>query len=370
MIEAVWEAYMKMQWNKYENEKGRDNILNRLIKDNVPVVIYGPGKFGRAVAECIINNNIQILCFLDKEEYWTPGKSLMICEKEIICLTRKQLMEMSGTYNMLLGMNDYSQLKDLKREFKDCHYVEYLDVYPSHIMPKSFLTENSKILNEIYLNLYDSESREVLEAYLYARYTGDVECLSNLMHDSKYLYDWDLLALSREDVVIDGGAFIGDSIIEIKDYLGVIPHKVYAFEPDINNAEKISSHFSDEELENIVVVNAGLYSNDRTIHFDTSGTLGSAISEQAEDVVLVHSLDMHKEYSDATVIKMDIEGSELEALRGSEKLIREKKPRLAICIYHRNEDLIQIYEFLKQFEYRFFMRQHSTSVEETVLYAV
>ena len=116
-------------------------------------------------------------------------------------------------------------------------------MYPSHIMPKSFLTENSKILNEIYLNLYDSESREVLEAYLYARYTGDVECLSNLMHDSKYLYDWDLLALSREDVVIDGGAFIGDSIIEIKDYLGVIPHKVYAFEPDINNAEKISFAF-------------------------------------------------------------------------------------------------------------------------------
>ena len=72
----------------------------------------------------------------------------------------------------------------------------------------------------------------------------------------------------------------------------------------------------------------------------------------------------------ATFIKMDIEGSELAALRGAEQLIRKNHPRLAVCIYHRSQDIVEIYQFLQQFEYRFYLRQHAFSAEETVLYAV
>lgn len=178
------------------------------------------------------------------------------------------------------------------------------------------------------------------------------------------------MSLSRNDVVLDGGAYIGDSILEMKKYLGVLPDKVYAFEPDRDNAEKIGLHFSDGELEQICVVAAGLYSRDDIVHFSATGTLGSEISEGAENTIITQAIDLHSEYDDATIIKMDIEGSEYEALRGSINLLRKNKPALAICIYHKNEDLITIYEFLKQFGYHFYLRQHSASVEETVLYAI
>lgn len=61
---------------------------------------------------------------------------------------------------------------------------------------------------------------------------------------------------------------------------------------------------------------------------------------------------------------MDIEGSEMEALRGAENLIKNNKPRLAICIYHKNEDIIDIYNYLKPFGYSFYLRQHACSCEE------
>lgn len=230
-------------------------------------------------------------------------------------LNESSIIEKSELYNMLLGMIDYSLLFDLRNEFKNCHYVEYLDVFPLHIMSKTFLSENNNIIH-IYAELSDSESKQVLEAYLYARCTGDVEILSSLMHDSRYLYDWELLDLSKDDIVIDGGAYIGDSILEMKEYLGGLPNKIFAFEPDKNNVEKIALHFSDKKQEHISVVAAGLYSRDDIIRFSSTGTLESGISEEAKDAIATQALDMHNEYKDATMIKMDIEGSELKALQG------------------------------------------------------
>ncbi len=47
-----------------------------------------------------------------------------------------------------------------------------------------------------------------------------------------------------------------------------------------------------------------------------------------------------------TFIKMDIEGSELAALRGAERIIRQQRPKLAICVYHKPEDMWEIPNFI------------------------
>ena len=69
---------------------------------------------------------------------------------------------------------------------------------------------------------------------------------------------------------------------------------------------------------------------------------------------------------------MDIEGSEYNALLGSRRIIREQKPKLAICVYHKPEDIIQIPELILSInnEYRFYIRHYSTIGGETVLYAL
>jgi hypothetical protein len=63
---------------------------------------------------------------------------------------------------------------------------------------------------------------------------------------------------------------------------------------------------------------------------------------------------------------------ELEALKGAEKTIRRYKPKLAICLYHRREDFIEIPLFIKELvpEYKFFMRHYSDYAYDTILYAV
>jgi hypothetical protein len=70
---------------------------------------------------------------------------------------------------------------------------------------------------------------------------------------------------------------------------------------------------------------------------------------------------------------MDIEGSEIEALKGAADTIRTKKPRLAISVYHKPEDIIEIPAFLKELtpDYKFYLRHDClVNLTETILYAV
>ena len=98
---------------------------------------------------------------------------------------------------------------------------------------------------------------------------------------------------------------------------------------------------------------------------------GSTVS--AEGDVQIELTDIDSEVGDdkVTFIKMDIEGAELNALKGACKTILKNRPRLAICIYHKPEDICEIPEYLLSLvpEYRFWIRHYSSNEWETVLYA-
>ena len=69
---------------------------------------------------------------------------------------------------------------------------------------------------------------------------------------------------------------------------------------------------------------------------------------------------------------MDIEGAELEALQGGAKLIKKNHPKLAICVYHKPEDIYTIPQLLLEYNpnYTFYLRHYSLWRSETVLYAI
>ena len=73
-----------------------------------------------------------------------------------------------------------------------------------------------------------------------------------------------------------------------------------------------------------------------------------------------------------TFIKMDIEGKEYYALMGAKEIIAIQKPRLAISVYHRTDDIIKIPALLLELvpEYKFCIRHYSILSNETILYAL
>ena len=73
----------------------------------------------------------------------------------------------------------------------------------------------------------------------------------------------------------------------------------------------------------------------------------------------------------ATFIKIDIEGAELKTIEGAENIIKKYRPKLAICAYHKGDDIFEIPLAIKKLvlEYILYLRQHSDSLLDTVLYA-
>ena len=106
------------------------------------------------------------------------------------------------------------------------------------------------------------------------------------------------------------------------------------------------------------------------MHFAESEA-GSCVAETGMSIIQGIALDEIVKDENITFIKMDIEGSELKALEGARNTIIRNKPKLAICIYHKPEDIIEVPFYLLSLvpEYKFYIRHYSSCLWETVLYA-
>lgn len=148
--------------------------------------------------------------------------------------------------------------------------------------------------------------------------------------------------------------------------------KIYVWDPDEVNLKQLRKNI--RKYDNVVCIPCGMWSKQDELRFNSTGGGDSSITEDnAADLqtIKVDSIDNVCAGDKVTFIKMDIEGSEQEALRGAVNVIRRDKPRLAICVYHKFEDLYEIPFWIKQTvpEYKIYMRHHSDEVAETVVYA-
>ncbi len=106
--------------------------------------------------------------------------------------------------------------------------------------------------------------------------------------------------------------------------------------------------------------------------FDQGASSASKITPSGKVEIPVTTLDNILKNRPVTFIKMDIEGGEIDALNGSRNIINEQKPVLAICVYHKFNDIFDIPLLIKSFgiNYKYYLRHYSNYVSETVLYAV
>ena len=121
----------------------------------------------------------------------------------------------------------------------------------------------------------------------------------------------------------------------------------------------------------IMLFDKGLSKEADILYFQEEG-VSSRLSEQGTVRIPVVNIDGVPECRDVTFIKMDIEGAEMDALYGAKETIKRNRPKLAVCIYHSDEDMVRITEYIHSLvpEYRLYVRHHSRSAVETVVYAV
>lgn len=185
----------------------------------------------------------------------------------------------------------------------------------------------------------------------------------------------------EKEILVDCGAYDGDTIRDFIKWNNSNYETIYAFEPSIRNYEKCAQYLNENKIENCRLFNKGTWSQSATLKFssylfDTGDhVIGDSRdvnnSEMNVNEIKVVSIDEILKGNKATFIKMDVEGSELESLIGAKETITQYSPRLAVSIYHKLEDIfdIPLYILQQNNDYRFKIRHYSSGICETVLYA-
>jgi len=176
------------------------------------------------------------------------------------------------------------------------------------------------------------------------------------------------------DQVIDAGGCFGDTALAFADAVGDAGH-VYVFDPLPMHCAIIGQTLAMNPAlaPRISIYPFGLTDevNDAPpLPFDHRINPGARIEAGIPTLTIDAAVGSHG-VSRVDFIKMDIEGSELGALRGAEASIRRWCPKLAISLYHRPEDFFSIPAWINSLGlgYRFFLDHYSIHHEETVLYA-
>lgn len=234
-----------------------------------------------------------------------------------------------------------------------------------------FCIQNVGGLREIYDSFADQKSKDVMDAYLNQRISGKFDYLKEFKDDDQY-YNDEVVDLSRIENIVDCGAYNGDSFERFRNnfeqrtgekYMG----QAWLWEAESKNVDVLINKYADDK--NVHVIGIGAGKEKAIVKFGGEGTAGSIGA--GDDEIEIDSID-HIVGGKVNFIKMDIEGAEYDALLGARDTICRDKPVLAICVYHKRDDLLTIPKLIRSFsaEYRFYLRAYSRHSSEIVLYAV
>jgi FkbM family methyltransferase len=234
--------------------------------------------------------------------------------------------------------------------------------------------------------LTDDRSVTVFNALLMSMLTGSIAPCHDVMEKDMY-FCLPEFAGNFDEAFVDAGAFVGDTVERfIWENLGTFRH-IYAFEPGYRQfkameqrVQRLASEWAFDR-DSVYLVRAGLsdspgrmsctFLNEAPLRHGLSD-FGSEITVDEDDPASakVLTLDSYLDGRPVSFIKADVEGMEMELLRGAQRTIRTCRPKMSLCVYHYPSHLYEVAEYVRTLvpEYRLRLRHHAPLFGDFVLY--
>ncbi|MDF2511039.1 MAG: hypothetical protein K0S04_905 [Herbinix sp.] len=343
-----------------EVSEGQDSIL----VNNILIPIISLERFYE------MGIDISVFCYSDHEKMKDKIERLQIHGINKLHFMANEIV--LGYFGALKKLED-SQV--YSKEFL-CLMKELVEMWNSKFdFPRFYRPHNREAilielekLGKTYELLEDDLSKKTFENTLKYRFCGETGYLTEVLQKDQYC-PTDIFSFSDEEVIIDGGAAQGDSLSRFIELCNGKYPKIYCFEANQDYCRGIKYCFKHENLH---IINKGLYDKNAMLFWHENGH-GSYLSEEKKSDFQLEVVSLDDTIKEkVTFIKMDIEGAEQKAILGAKDIIQRDKPKLAICIYHKENDLWDIPLLIKELvpEYKIYIRSYYDVMdEETVCYA-
>ena len=358
-------------------EKAFDEIVQS--RSNL-IVLYGSGRFGRKILALLRLHSTNVIAFVDNNSsLWgslVDGVTVFSPKEACNKFGKKALFIITVaspghsfimTRNKLIELGCDRIVSSLPLLWK---YAPEILPYYSYETPLYF-SRCSRIIKKAFKLLADDKSQEIFIEHIRFRMTGSFDNLPTPDIEKQYFPSF--INLRFDEVFVDCGAYDGDTIRGLLER--TVSPTIFGYEPDPQNYQKLEAYVGAlpiKQRKKIHIYQNSLGSKTRKIRFASSGTAAAAASATGDKIVNEITLDSQIFNPSPTFLKMDIEGGEGAALQGAKKMIRSGKPKVAVCVYHRPDDLwrlpLQLIEMNRN--YKFFLRSYDYDGWETVLYAI
>ena len=346
-----------------------DNGVNRIkaaLHESADVVLFGINSDSERVVKSRLGTQIRGVfdSFSDagKNFFGTPILSAEQIAKETIVVN-------SVTNSRPLTAHKWLADKKFKNIFFLADYLRFQEA--EDLMPnfcrefRATIEDCHEVWDNLFDSLHDHESKLILNDLIKYRFSGDPNLMKAYKFSPQKQYFEDF-CFGLEHVFVDGGGFDGSTSALFSDFSSNYK-SIHLFEPDEVNFQKCKSTLVN--LRDVNLYQLGLSNKSDTLFFEQGAGSGSKITPNG--LVEIAAVPLDDVVPNATFIKLDLEGWELNALKGAQHTISKKAPLLAVGAYHQPKDLIEIYQYLRDLrpDYKFKIRHYTESWTETVLYA-
>lgn len=351
-------------------------FLKKRYKGYKYICGFSVGNMGRGVLELADAMGRKIDFYCDNDLQKTGKKDPYGYGIDVISV--EELKKYKEETAVLIPTRYY---KEIYRQLKELGFPMVDRALAGKLSIENYLSENSiqeavqRLINTIDI-LADEESCRLL-ARLIQEWVTSEYCFDQTddLYTVPQYFPKDIIRNSGAEVYVDCGAYTGDNIPDFMHYTGGQFQRYYAFELSKSNFEKMKEYVFEnwsEHADKFVLENKGVSGETGVIQYGEYDE-GSKMEDGGTQIGEVIALDDYfVDRGLVSFIKMDIEGAEMQALRGANKTISKYRPKMAICIYHSPRDLWEIPLHIKTNwpDYDIFIRHHTDLLNETVCYAV
>ncbi|MDE6470658.1 MAG: FkbM family methyltransferase [Eubacterium sp.] len=318
-----------------EHLSEKENIWNYLARSKKPIVVYGMGNGAQKIIDTLKSYGCEISDIFASDDFVRDHSFL-----GFKVMKYAEICEKYDDFIVVLGFATHidsvlEKIKEINRQHPV--FAPDVPVAGGGLFTIDYVKENEEKFDFVYNHLADEESKRVYLDIINFKISGKVDYLFNSFCDKNGIYH-DILRLKDNEIIVDLGAYDGDTIKEFTDFANGRYKHIYALEPDAKNYKKLLRNT--EDMKNITAYNMGAWNKKDTLIFEKNAGRNSKLSSKG---VPVEVTDIDSLINDnITMIKMDIEGAELHALDGAKDIIQKHAPKLYVCAYHRNEDLFTL----------------------------